>query len=145
MVNIARGGYRKDIKQYFRSKMEANICRYYKLTEIEYIYEPKEFEFKTIKRGSRYYKPDFYLPIIDLWVECKGWFRPGDKTKLRRFKKYYPKEFTRLQFIIPDKYSRSKANGEMIKFLCGDLGIDFKEIISYKEIEKYRKLILNWE
>jgi len=50
-----------------------------------------------------------------------------------------------LRFIIPDKYSRSKANGEIIKFLCGDLRIDFEEIISYKEIEKYSKLIPGWE
>ncbi|MHA1395787.1 MAG: hypothetical protein ACTSRZ_19980, partial [Promethearchaeota archaeon] len=65
--------------------------------------------------------------------------------KLRRFKKYYPEEFARLKFIIPDKYSRSKANGKMIEFLCNDLGVDFKEIISYKEIEKYSKLIPGWE
>jgi len=145
MINISKGGYREDLGIYIRSKMEANICRYYKLTEIEYIYEPKEFEFKTIKRGNRYYKPDFYLPIIDLWVECKGWFRPADKTKLRRFKKYYPKEFNKLKFIIPDKYSKSKANGKMIKFLLDDLRIDFNEILSYKEIEKYGKLIPGWE
>jgi len=145
MSNIAKGGYRKDLGIYIRSKMEANICRHYKLTEIEYNYEPKEFEFKAIKRGNRYYKPDFYLPIIDLWVECKGWFRPGDKTKLRRFKKYYPEEFSKLQFIIPDKYSKSKANGKMIKFLLDDLGIDFNEILNYKDMEKYSALIPGWE
>ena len=145
MSNIAKGGYRPDLGIYTRSKMEANICRYYKLTEIEYIYEPKEFEFKTIKRGNRYYKPDFYLPIIDLWVECKGWFRPEDKTKLRRFKKYYPEEFSKLQFIIPDKYSKSKVNGKMIKFLLDDLGIDFNEILNYKDMEKYSALIPGWE
>jgi len=50
-----------------------------------------------------------------------------------------------LEFVIPDKYSRSKANGEMIKFLCDDLGIDFEKIMSYGEIEKYGKLIPGWE
>ena len=78
-------------------------------------------------------------------IEVKGYSRPVDKTKLRRFKKYYPEEFKRLKFIIPDKYARDKANGEMIKFLCDDLGIDFEEIISYKEIEKYGGLIPGWE
>jgi len=145
MSNIARGGYRKDLGIRVRSSWEANICRYYKFVEIEYIYEYKEFEFRAIKRGNRYYKPDFYLPLIDLWIECKAWFRPGDKTKLRRFKKYYPEEFIKLKFIIPDKYSKSKANGEMIKFLCDDLGIDFEKIMSYKEIEEYSKLIPGWE
>ena len=145
-MEVAKGGYRKDLKQYFRSKMEANIARYYGYIGELYIYEYREFEFKTIKRGQRYYKPDFYLPASDSWVEVKGgYLRPQDKTKLRRFKKYYPEEFAKLRFIIPDKYARDKANGEMIKFLCDDLGIVFEEIISYKEMEKYSKLIPGWE
>jgi len=144
-MNIARGGYREDLKQYFRSKWEANIARYYRYISEFYIYEYKEFEFKTIKRGQRYYKPDFYLPASDSWVELKGFFRASDKTKLRRFKKYYPEEFAKLKFIIPDKYARSKTNGEMIKFLVNELKINFDEIISYKEIEEYGKLIPGWE
>jgi len=144
-MHIAKGGYREDLKQYFRSKMEANVARYYRYIREWYIYEYKEFEFKTIKRGQRYYKPDFYLIVSDCWVEVKGFFGASDKTKLRRFKKYCPKEFARLRFIIPDKYARDKANGEMIKFLCDDLGVDFNDIISYKEIEKYSKLIPRWE
>ncbi len=144
-MRIAKGGYREDLKQYFRSTWEANIARYYKYIGEFYIYEYKEFEFKTIKRGQRYYKPDFYLPVSDSWVEVKGFLGSPDKTKLKRFKKYYPEEFVKLKFIIPDKYSRSKANGEMIKFLCDDLGIDFEKIMSYEEIEKYGKLIPGWE
>ena len=144
-MHIAKGGYRKDLKQYFRSKMEANVARYYRYIGELYIYEYWEFEFKDIKYGNRFYKPDFFLAVINRWIEVKGWFNDSDKTKLRRFKKYYLEEFTRLKFIIPDKYSRSKANGEIIKFLCDDLGIDFKEIISYKEMEKYSKLIPGWE
>ena len=145
-MEVAKGGYREDLKQYFRSKMEANIARYYNYIKVNWFYEPREYKFEKIKRGTKYYKPDFYLAApVRLLIEVKGWFRPGDKTKLRRFKKYYPEEFSRLKFIIPDKYSRSKANGEMIKFLCDDLGINFKEIISYKEIEKYGGLIPGWE
>ena len=147
MSNIAKGGFREDLEQYFRSKMEANIARYFNLRECKWEYEPVEYSFNRIKRGQRYYKPDFVLYYLDthFLIEVKGWFRPEDKTKLRRFKKYYPEEFARLKFIIPDKYARDKANGEIIKFLCDDLEIDFNEIISYKEIEKYSKLIPNWE
>ena len=144
-MEVAKGGHREDLKQFFRSKCEANIARYYRYIGEFYIYEYKEFEFKGIKRGSRYYKPDFYLPASNRWVEVKGWVRKTDKTKLKRFKKYYPEEFKRLKFIIPNKYARDKTNGEMIKFLCDDLGIDFEEIISYKEIEKYGRLIPGWE
>jgi len=146
-MHIAKGGYREDLKQYFRSKMEANTARYFNLRKCDWEYEPFEYCFDKIKRGQRYYKPDFVIYYLDtsFLIEVKGWFRPEDKTKLRRFKKYYPEEFAKLKFIIPDKYSRSKANGGMIKFLCDDLGIDFEEIISYKEMDKYGKLIPGWE
>ena len=145
-MEVAKGGYREDLKQYFRSKMEANVARYYNYIKINWFYEPREYKFEKIKRGTKYYKPDFYLAApLRLFVEVKGYFRPIDKTKLRRFKKYYPEEFAKLKFIIPDKYSRDKANGKTIKFLCDDLGIDFEEILSYKEIEEYGKLIPGWE
>jgi len=146
MGNIAGGSYRKDLKQYFRSKWEANIVRYYNFVGIKWVYEPQEFEFHKIKRGSRFYKPDFYLPEQDKFIEIKGWLHSGDRTKLKRFKKYYPEEFAKLEFIIPDKYSRSKANGEILKFLIEELGIYFVRIGSYKEIEdKLGALIPNWE
>ena len=144
-MHIAKGGIRPDLKQYFRSKMEANMARYYNFTGITWIYEFKEFEFDGIKRGNRYYKPDFYLPVADLWIEVKGYFRSSDKTKLRRFKKYYPEEFAKLRFVIPNKYARSKANGKIMGFLLGDLRIDFSKIISYKGMEKYKGLIPGWE
>ena len=147
-MHIAKGGYREDLKQYFRSKMEANVARYFNLRECEWEYEPFEYSFNKIKRGQRYYKPDFVIYYLDDYFlfEVKGaYLRSQDKTKLRRFKKYYPTKFIRLRFIIPDKYARDKANGEMIKFLCDDLGVDFNDIISYKEMEKYSKLIPGWE
>lgn len=146
MKNVAKGGFREDLGIYTRSKMEANILRYYKFIKVKYIYEPREFEFFKIKRGSRFYKPDFYLPEQDKFIEIKGWLHSGDRTKLRRFKKYYPEEFAKLEFIVLDKYSRSKANGEILKFLIEELGIYFVRIGSYKEIEdKLGGLIPNWE
>ena len=141
-VEVAVGGYREDLKQFFRSKMEANTARYF--NKIHWEYEPKEFEF-PIKRGNRYYKPDFYLPAYDLWIEVKGYFRSQDKTKLRRFKKYYPEEFSKLRFVIPDKYAKSVANGEMMNFLLDDLKINFEDIEDYKEMQKFGKLIPEWE
>lgn len=147
MKYLAKGGYRKDLGIYVRSKMEANIARYFNLRECKWEYETKEYPFNKIKRGQKYYKPDFVLHYLNTYflVEVKGYLKSIDKTKLRRFKRYYPEEFKRLNFVIPDKYSRSKANGEMIKFLLVDLGVDFKEIISYKEVEKYKALIPGWE
>ena len=144
MKEVSIHGYREDLKQYFRSKMEANVCRYYIWIKMPWQYEIKEFEF-PIKRGTRYYKPDFFLPTLGSWVEIKGYFRKTDKIKLRRFKKFYPEEFKKLVFIIPDPYERSENNGESIQFLCDDLGIKFGEIESYKQIESQKGFIPNWE
>jgi len=145
MKHLAKGGYRKDLKQYFRSKMEANYARYLNFDCVRWVYELKEFEFYKIKKGNRFYKPDFYLPTADFWVEVKGYFKASDKTKLRRFKKYYPEEFKKLYFIIPNKYARSKANGEVMQFLLDDLGVGLNRIISYKEMERYKAFIPGWE
>jgi len=146
-MEISVHGYREDLKKSFKSKMEANVARYYEYLKINWFYEPREYKFDKIKRGTLYYKPDFYLAVpTRLLIEVKGWFRRVDKIKLKRFKKYYPEEFSRLRFIIPDKYAKSKSNGEQIQFLCDVLKIDFNEIISYKEIEKVGKLVIpNWE
>jgi hypothetical protein len=115
----ARGGRRQDINnQYFRSSWEANIARYYNFMGIKWVYEPKQFIFESIKRGCISYTPDFYLPVEDKWVEIKGWMDDKSKTKLARFKKYYPQEYEKLE-IIGSK--------------------------EYKEFKKYEKIIPNWE
>lgn len=147
-MEIAKGGFRKDLGIFVRSKMEANVARFYNYLGLRWEYEPQEFEFHEIKRGQRYYKPDFKLYDINAcWVEVKGnYLRTQDKTKLRRFKKYYPEEFKKLRFVIPDKYARSKDNGIMIGFLCGELKVDFKLISSYKDMQKWGNLLVcEWE
>ena len=144
-METSKKGYRKDLKQFFRSKMEANVARYYGFFDTMYFYESNEFEFLGIKRGTRFYKPDFYLPLTDVFIEVKGWFRKVDKTKIRRFKKYFPECFKKLRFIIPDKYARSKANGEMIAFLVDELGIKFQDIESYEHMERFGSMIPGWE
>lgn len=148
----SKGGIRPDLGIYLRSSWEANLCRYYNFFNIEWIYESETFFFNEspliknkLKRGSVCYTPDFYLPNTDSLIEIKGFFRLSDMTKLKRFRKYYPKLFNKLKFIIYDKYSRSKANREMVTFLMDDLGIKFRDIESYKEMEKFRGIIPGWE
>jgi len=153
-----KGGFRKDLDCSFRSKWEANMARYWNYINIAWYYEPHEFEFNSIKRGNRFYKPDFYLPKTDKWVEIKGYLSASDKTKLRRFKKYYPEEAEKLQFIIYDPYSRSVENGKVMAFLLDEMGkkIGFysktlpgdltMDIISYKDIQNsLGGFIPNWE
>lgn len=115
----ARGGKREDLGgQYFRSAWEANIARFYNFANIKWEYEPRIFVFGAIHKGCVTYTPDFYLTEKDRWVEVKGWMDDKSKTKLARFKKYYPDEYAKLDII-----------GE-------------KE---YREYQKYSSLIPGWE
>jgi hypothetical protein len=102
---------------YFRSKWEYSYALYLHWQKeqkiiLEWEYEPKTFWFENIKRGVRSYKPDFRVqrsPGSTIWIEVKGYLDPKSKTKLARFKKYYPNEqievvgkawFERRSFVV---------------------------------------------
>ena len=112
-----KGGKRKDLNDtYFRSSWEANIARYYNYLGIKWEYEPKTFIFTNITNGSVSYTPDFYLPEEDRWIEVKGWMDSKSKTKLKRFKKQYPKEYSKLTLIQEKEYNEIKRKlGNYIK------------------------------
>ncbi len=100
----AKGGKRPDLdNRYFRSSWEANYARYLNLlvSQIEIVaweYEPDTFEFHNIKRGTRFYKPDFKVYLFPFpdggyeYHEVKGYMTPKSKTQLKRMAKYYPNE-----------------------------------------------------
>jgi len=132
-------GKRKDLgDQFFRSKTEANYARYLKFVNEKYEYETREFCFEKIKRGTRYYIIDFYLPNRDQHVEIKGWLDSKSITKLKRFKKYYPKEFNKLIIV-----KQSLNDKDMAKLL--DIGFKHNQIQNFKEIKSIAGLIKNWE
>jgi len=92
-------GKRADLNnQFFRSSWEANYARYLNMlikqkVIIKWEYEPDEFEFVKIKRGNRYYKPDFKVFYSDgsyEYHEVKGYYDKTSLTKLKRFRKYFP-------------------------------------------------------
>ncbi len=141
-----KGGKRKDLNNiYMRSKVEANYARYLKFLKIEFQHEPRTFLFLGIRRGNVSYMPDFYLPKEDRWVEVKGWFDPSSKTKLKRFKKYYPEQFAKLTVVVRDPWAAGKAAIQAMKFL-EKLEIPPARIESYKEIDrKLGGLIPGWE
>lgn len=114
-------GKRADLdNKFFRSKWEANYARYLNLLKAngeiaEWYYENKEFEFKGIKRGNKFYKNDFEVIYKDgrsELHEVKGYMDSGSKTKLKRMAKYYPE----VKIKIVDK-AWFKANGPTIKSL----------------------------
>lgn len=96
----ARTGKRADLGgQYFRSRWEANYARYLNFLMAQgeplakWEYEVETFEFKHIRRGTRFYTPDFKLTFKDGHVEyheVKGWDYPAGRTARRRFVRCYP-------------------------------------------------------
>lgn len=105
--SYARGGRREDLGFYVRSSWEANWARYLnflkKHGEIQdWAYEPETFEFVGIKRGSKFYTPDFLVVEKDgsrVYHEIKGYMDAQSKTKLRRMKKYHPN----IKIIVVEK------------------------------------------
>lgn len=108
---------------YFRSRWEANYGRYLQWKkergEIKsWEHEPQTFWFHKIKRGSVTYLPDFKITNIDeshYWVEVKGWYDQRSKTKIKRFKKYYPEE----KLILVDA-KWFKENSKNMPFVIPD-------------------------
>ncbi len=65
----------------------------------EWYHEPDTFYFEGIKRGTNNYKPDFKVIFLDdhrEYVEVKGYMDAKSVTKLKRMKKYHPKENVRV-------------------------------------------------
>lgn len=144
----SRIGKRPDCNNmFFRSSWEANFYRLMmsgKEDVIELIqYEPMDFTYYQfgIKRGTISYTPDFKITYPDgsyIWVEVKGgWLKSSDKTRIRRFQKYYPEEAKHLVAVTPGQTTKTamffKSVGVPIKFVYGDLS------------KKYKNEIPNWE
>lgn len=129
-------GFREDIGLNLRSNWEANFVRVLNGYKIKFEFEPTVFSF-PIKRGTKGYTPDFYLTKTDEWVEIKGYLDNKSKIKLKRFKRYYPKEFQKMICII-SKYSKEACN-----FMQE---LEVPRVIYYEDIRsEYSSLIKNWE
>ena len=123
-MRVSRGGKREDIGIYVRSTWEANYARLLNWmvangTIARWEYEPDLFEF-PVKRGSKFYTPDFKVWANDgsyVYHEVKGYMDDVSATKLKRMRIHYPDE----QLLL----------------------IDSKE---YKKINKmFNRIIPNWE
>ena len=110
-------------KVFFRSKWEANFGRYLewqKQNQIiqEWFHEPQTFWFGGIKRGCVSYLPDFKVLFKDgshEWIEVKGFMDAKSRTKIKRFRKYYPDQPLR---IISSKWY--KANRKKLALIIPD-------------------------
>jgi hypothetical protein len=129
-------GYRKDIDMNVRSSWEANLVRVMKLYKIDFQFEPRVFSY-PVKRGTKGYTPDFFLVRNSEWIEVKGYLDDKSKIKLKRFKRYYPDEFSTLTCII-SRYSK-----DAIAFMSN---LEVPRIIFYEDIrDKYSEYLIHWE
>jgi len=124
LTGLSRGkaGKRADLNGLFvRSRWEANYARYlnWLISQkqiLKWEYEPETFEFKTIKKGNRFYTPDFKVTNLDGSVEyheVKGWMNPESATKLRRMAKYYPE----IKIIVIDQVLYKKLKGQIKRLI----------------------------
>jgi len=117
------GGKREDLGMYFRSGWEANYARYLNflrsIREIKsWKYEPVTFEFKDIKRGNKFYTPDFEILNNNNTIEyheIKGYMDKGSATKLKRMSTKYPK----VKLILIDSKSYQAIAKEVKRFING--------------------------
>jgi len=101
-------GKRSDLKEtFFRSCWEANVARILDFNNIRWEYEVKTFIFEAVKRGTRSYTPDFYLPDDDRYIEVKGWWDAKSKTKHARMQKYFPE--VQIEIIDAERYKGMAA------------------------------------
>lgn len=119
-----KGGRRPDLEnRYFRSSWEANWARYLNFLKQQgqitgWDYEPDVFEFQPIKRGSRFYTPDFKV-YHDTgsyeYHEVKGWMDQRSRTKLKRMAKYYPQ----VKIVLVEKALYTDVARKIGKMLPG--------------------------
>lgn len=95
----SKTGKRDDLGIACRSSWEANVLRVLTARRITWQYEPTTFRFENEKRGATTYTPDVYLPDLDLYLEIKGHLDSTGRSKIRKFAKFYPAEFAKLQAI----------------------------------------------
>lgn len=65
---------------------ERKIVEYFNANNIDYNWQVQVF----LMPDGRTYRPDFYLPDEDLWVEIKGYFRKDAQEKWEWFHSQYP-------------------------------------------------------
>ena len=79
-----KGGRYKGV--WMRSSWEIEYAHHLDEQKIEWKYEPKQFPLVT----GGYYRPDFYLPATDEYIEIKGFWWPRARAKFDRFLVDYP-------------------------------------------------------
>lgn len=100
-----KSGIRFDISPYicFYSTWEANMARIYNQVGLIWEYAPKTFDL-----GEHTYKPDFYLPTHETYVEVKNYLGGYSLERDKAFRHKFPK--IKLDLILKKDYLEIKSN-----------------------------------
>lgn len=100
-----KNGIRMDIdsKINFYSTWEANIARVFNLVGLKWEFSPRIFDL-----GKHTYRPDFYLPDFDMFVEVKNFLSPYSLERDTLFRQRYPN--IKLELILKEDYLNIKSN-----------------------------------
>lgn len=143
-TRLARAGPREDLRGIsFRSRMEANVARFFDFAGVTWTYEPQVFVFEGETQAPVNYKPDFRVTDrgTKWWVEVKGRWTGHDRQKLRKLKRHHPIAFGELWVIC--RFSNGPKGEEERRLLRGiDPGV---RITEYKQIRAIAHLLSGWE
>lgn len=103
LYSSARGGYRSDLDQYFRSSWEANFARILNHEGKQWTYENKTFQLDE----SLSYTPDFYVIAEETYYEIKGRMNEKSQRQLELMNSKFPE----VKLIVIDgvKYNELKV------------------------------------
>lgn len=143
MRKVTRGR-REDLGDtFFRSAYEANVARFFRFCGLPWTYEPRKFVFTGYTTAPVCYTPDFEVEERGkTWiVEVKGHWRGSDRQKLRRLKKQYPEEFSRLWVVSrwPNN-EKGRRNRALLQKISMTL-----RMTDYTELERLAGVIPHWE
>ncbi len=117
----SRGGKRHGV--YYRSRWEFCVSLWLDHLKhqgeiLDWTFEEHTFEFKGIKRGTRFFKPDFFVQEpngIEYFLEVKGILDKKSVTQLTRMARYYPD----VKVLIIDKKRFTEIESEFGHLLEG--------------------------
>jgi len=77
------------MKNKYKSQFERDVAASFRKQGVKFGYETRKFPFVQPSK-KRNYTPDFELPEIGLFVECKGKLTKEERDKLIWIKETYP-------------------------------------------------------
>lgn len=100
-----KSGIRKDIDPNicFYSTWEANTARVFNLVNLRWLYAPRIFNL-----GKHTYRPDFYLPDFDTFIEVKNFLGSYSRQRDLLFRQKYPN--IKLDLLLKNHYLEIKSN-----------------------------------